>query len=95
MRAQRERLGPETLAALDHLRAHFLRSFAEWIDASKQTKQFCRSVPTTVAMHQLDALRAGVMRMQKENANAEKVEGLFRFGLSAISGESQALHTHS
>jgi AcrR family transcriptional regulator len=87
MRAQRNRLGPETQNSLDELRTYFLGSFALWIDATKAAGEFRRDVPTGMAAHFIDSLHAGATRMQKENAPAEDVETMLRFGFSAISGD--------
>lgn len=91
MRAHRDRLGQETLKVLDHLREHFLKSFARWIEVSKATGEFRQNIPTVTAAHQIDALHSGAMRMQRENVPAEEVHGFLRHGLAAITGEMKIL----
>lgn len=88
MRAQRDRLGPETLEVLDKSREYFLTRIGNWVQATKQAGVFRRNVPTKTAAHQIDALHAGAMRMQKENEPAKEIEEFLRFALTSISGET-------
>ena len=88
MRAQRERLGPETLEVLDKSREQFLTRIMSWIQATKQEGVFRQNIPTQTAAHQIDALHAGAMRMQMENTPAKEVEDFLRFGLASITGET-------
>lgn len=92
MRGQRNSLGHETLEVLDHLREHFLKSFARWIESSKTAGEFRHDIPTFTAAHQIDALHSGAMRMQKENVPAEEIHRFLRHGLAAITGEMKILN---
>ncbi len=88
MRAQRNRLGPDTQELLDKYREQFLTRIGNWVHTTKQAGIFRRNVPTKTAAHQIDALHAGAMRMQKESAPAKEIEEFLRFGLAYISGET-------
>ena len=91
MRAQRHCFGPTTQACLAEVRAHFQASFADWIDASKSAGAFRQDIPTSVAVHQIEALHAGAANLQREGAPPEEVRHMLLFGLAAISGEDQIL----
>jgi hypothetical protein len=86
MRAQRERLGPETLKVLDKSREEFLTRIMSWVQATKRAGVFRQNIPTKTAAYQIDALHAGAMRMQMENTPAKEVKDFLKFGLASISG---------
>ena len=88
MRAQRERLGPETIEVLDKSREQFLTRIMSWVQANKQEGVFRQNISTKTAAHQIDALHAGAMRMQMENTPAKEVEDFLWFGLASISEET-------
>ena len=85
MRAQRERLGPETLKVLDKSREEFLTRIMSWVQATKRAGVFRQNIPTKTAAYQIDALHAGAMRMQMENTPAKEVKDFLKFGLASIS----------
>lgn len=86
MRSQRHRLGPMVVEKLDLLRERFQESISDWVEDAKSNDQFDQSLPTSTAAHFIDAQHAGAMRMQKECAPPDQIEGFLRFGFSSLRG---------
>ena len=88
MRAQRDRLGPESMRVLDTWRAQLHASFLAWIETAKQAGEFHRDIPSHIAAHHIDALHTGAVRMQKENVPAHEIKQFLQTGLAALTGKT-------
>ncbi|MDA7426536.1 TetR/AcrR family transcriptional regulator [Thalassococcus lentus] len=84
MRAHRDRLGPETGDLVDQLRDYFQQGIAVWVDAQKEAGLFRPEVPTAIAVHHIDTLHSGAMRMQKEQIPTQEIEDFLRFGFATL-----------
>lgn len=86
MRGSPSRLGPNTRAQVDGLRARVIATYAEWIERAKERSELPRAVPTAVAAAFLDTQFSTLLAQMAAGEDPALLRAQARLAFAGLTG---------